>query len=68
MKKLFENWKRFLEEDQLDEKLMLKRGKMGWWKYSQLVAEAYKKAPMYDGAVEGPYKILAEWLDGHFGR
>ena len=68
MKKLFENWKRYLDEEQLEEKLMLKKGKMGWWKYSQLVAQAYKEAPMYDSAVEEGYKALAEWLDKHFGR
>ena len=63
-----ENWKRYLEEDQLDEKLMLKKGKMGWWKYSQLVAEAYEQAPDYDPAAEEGYRVLAKWLKGHFGR
>ena len=68
MKLILENWKKFLEEEQLNEKLMLKKGKMGWWKYSQLVAEAYREAPMYDSAAEKGYKLLADWLDGHFGR
>ena len=68
MKQLFENWKRYLEEEQLDEKLMLKKGKNGWWLFSKLVAEAYREAPMYDSAAEKGYKLLADWLDGHFGR
>ncbi len=68
MKKLFENWKRYLDEDQLDEKLMLKRGKMGWWKFSQFVAEAYAAAPDFEERTVKPYRALADWLDGHFGR
>jgi len=68
MKQLIENWRGYLAEEELNEKLMLKKGKNGWWKFSQLVAEAYKAAPAYDSAVEEPYAILAEWLDKHFGR
>ena len=36
----------YQQEELLREKLMLKKGKNGWWKYSQLVAEAYREAPM----------------------
>ena len=68
MKLLIENWKRYLEEEQLDEKLMLKKGKMGWWKYSQLVAEAYRTASAYDSAVEPLYVELGKWKEGTFGR
>ena len=50
MKQLMENWRGYLAEDELNEKLMLKKGKDGWWKFSQLVAEAYEAAPMYDTA------------------
>ena len=63
-----ENWRGFLSEEELNEKLMLKKGKNGWWKFSQLVAEAYNAAPMYDTATEEPYRVLADWLDKHFGR
>ena len=63
-----ENWRKYLEEEQLDEKLALKKGKMGWWKYSELVAEAYRTAPMYDSAVEPLYIKLGKWLEGTFGR
>ena len=68
MKLLMENWKRYLEEEQIEEKLALKKGKNGWWMYSQLVAQAYREAPMYDSAAEEGYRALAEWLDKHFGR
>ena len=68
MKQLMENWRGYLAEDELNEKLMLKKGKNGWWKYAQLVGEAYKNAPSYDSDVEEPYRVLADWLDKHFGR
>ena len=48
----------YLEEEQLNEKLMLKKGKDGWWKFSQLVAEAYRAAPMMDQAAVEGYKVL----------
>jgi len=63
-----EELENFLEEEQLNEKLMLKKGKNGWWKFSQLVAEAYKAAPMMDQEAVKGYKILEEWLHKHFGR
>ena len=68
MKLIFENWRRYLEEEQLEEKLALKKGKMGWWKYSELVAEAYRTAPDYDASVEPLYEKLGHWLEGMFGR
>ena len=68
MKGLIENWKHYLEEGQLEEKLSLKKGKRGWWKYSELVAEAYRTAPDYDSAVEPLYEKLGKWLEGMFGR
>jgi len=63
-----ENWRHYLEEDRLEEKLSLKKGKMGWWKYSELVAEAYKTAAAYDSTVEPLYEKLGLWLEGTFGR
>ena len=68
MKLIFENWRHYLEEEQLEEKLALKKGKMGWWKYSELVAEAYRTAPDYDASVEPLYEKLGHWLEGMFGR
>ena len=68
MKLIFENWRRYLEEEQLEEKLALKKGKMGWWKYSELVAKAYRTAPDYDASVEPLYEKLGHWLEGMFGR
>ena len=60
MKLLMENWRNYLEEEQIEEKLALKKGKNGWWMYSQLVAQAYREAPMYDSAAEEGYRALAE--------
>ena len=68
MRLIFENWRRYLEEEQLEEKLALEKGKMGWWKYSELVAEAYRTAPDYDASVEPLYEKLGKWLEGMFGR
>ena len=58
----------YLDEGQLNEKLMLKKGRNGWWKFSELVAEAYRAAPMMDPAAVEGYKVLEEWLHDHFGR
>ena len=57
-----------LEEELLKEKLMLKKGRNGWWKYSQLVAQAYRDAPESDAAAVKGYEVLAEWLHKHFNR
>jgi len=70
MNKLFENWRRYLEEEQLEEKLVLKKGKTGWWKYSQLVAEAYLAAPDMSGDQNliALYEELGRWLEKAVGR
>ena len=54
MKKLMENWKRFLGEELLNENLMLKPGTNGWDLYGKLVAKAYEDAEDYqEDAVKG---------------
>ena len=55
-------------EESLNEKLMLKKGRNGWWKYSQLVAEAYRAAPDFDPAAIAGYEALEKWLHGQFRR
>ena len=50
MKLLFENWRKYLNEDLLTEKLLLKDGPNGWQLYGQLIADAYEAAPEYDPA------------------
>ena len=68
MKQLIENWRGYLSEEELDESLMLKKGKNGWWLYSQLVAEAYKTAPDMSKELQPLYVKLGKWLEGEFGR
>jgi hypothetical protein len=68
MKQLMENWRGFLTEEELEESLVLKKGKNGWWLYSQLVAEAYKTAPDMTADLTPLYIKLGEWLEGEFGR
>ncbi len=43
MKLLFENWRGFLDESRL-----LKPGPDGWAKYSELVGNAYLRAPKFE--------------------
>lgn len=61
-------WRKYLTESVLDERLSLKKGEMGWWKYSELVARAYRDAPDYDASVEPLYEELGKWLEGMYGR
>jgi hypothetical protein len=68
MKLIMENWRKFLSEDELNEKLMLKKGKDGWWLYSKLVAEAYKTAPDMTEELAPLYKEFGKWLEGEEKR
>lgn len=55
-------------QESLNEKLMLKKGRNGWWKYSQLVAEAYRAAPDFNPEAVAGYEALEKWLHGQFRR
>jgi len=68
MKLLMENWRGFLSEEELDESLVLKKGKNGWWLYSQLVAEAYKTAPDMSAELTPLYKGFGKWLEDEIAR
>ena len=68
MKPIMESWRKFLSEDEINEKLMLKKGKDGWWLYSKLVAEAYRTAPDMGDGLNAAYEKLGKWLEGEFGR
>ena len=57
-----------MDEEQLEEKLMLRRHKQGWFLYAKLVAEAYKAAPDMSSALKGPYEELGRWLEGEWRR
>jgi hypothetical protein len=68
MKLLIENWRKYLEEEQIEESLMLRKHKQGWYLYAQLVAEAYKTAPNMGESLRGPYEELGRWLEGEWRR
>lgn len=64
MKSLFETWNKFL----LAEKLMLKPGRDGWDKYKELVAKAYKEAPMFDESAVASFEALEPFVHKMFDR
>ena len=68
MIRLFENWRKYLEEEQLEEKLMLRKHKQGWFLYAKLVADAYRSAPDMGSALKADYELLGKWLEGEFRR
>ena len=68
MKLILENWRRYLNEDLLNEKLMLRPGPQGWDLYAKLVGEAYIAAPEHDARVEAGYAALKEFLDSFIER
>jgi hypothetical protein len=54
MKKLMENWKKFLN----NEAKVLKPGEQGWGKYIELVAKAYLSAPKFEDRAVGGYLVM----------
>jgi ribosomal protein L31 len=63
-----ENWRGYLSEEDLDESLMLKKGKNGWWLYSKLVAEAYRTAPDLSKELTPRYEEFGRWLEDEVAR
>ena len=61
-----ENWNRFLNEELLNEKLLLKPGPNGWDLYGQLVAEAYRNAPDYEKEAIGAFQDLQPFIEKMF--
>ena len=61
-----ENWYRFLNEELLNEKLLLKPGPNGWDLYGQLVAEAYRNAPDYEKEAIGAFQDLQPFIEKMF--
>jgi len=68
MKLLFENWRKYLNEDLLTEKLLLKDGPNGWQLYGQLVADAYEAAPEYDPAAAPAFSKIEPFIEKMFQR
>jgi hypothetical protein len=63
MKLLFESWNNFLNE-----KLMLQPGEQGWNLYSQLVAEAYFKAPKFEERAVPHFQAMIPFVETMFKR
>ena len=69
MERIFENWKRYANKNNLlTEKLMLKPGPDGWDLYGELVARAYEKAPKFDSSAVGSFESLDPFVDKMFKR
>ena len=57
-----------LDEDQLNEKLMLKPGPNGWDLYSKLVAEAYLAAPKFESKAVSHFEAMVPFVIKMFER
>ena len=57
-----------LVEDEVDERLELKPGKLGWDKYAQLVGKAYMDAPAFDRNAVASYKAMIPFIERMFKR
>mgnify|MGYP003630087199 FL=1 len=66
MKLLLENWRQFLEEQNLTEKLMLKPGPDGWDKYAELVAKAYLAAPKFEQRAVPHFEAMTPFVNKMF--
>ena len=55
-----------IDEEQLNEKLMLKPGPNGWDLYSKLVAEAYLAAPKFESRAVGHFKAMIPFVNKMF--
>ena len=57
-----------IDEEQLNEKLMLKPGPNGWELYSKLVAEAYLAAPKYESRAVPHFEAMIPFVNKMFKR
>jgi hypothetical protein len=55
-----------LVEDEVDEKLELKPGKLGWTKYAELVGKAYMDAPMFEPEAVASYRAMIPFVERMF--
>ena len=68
MKLLIENWRKFINEESLNEKMMLKPGPNGWELYSRLVGEAYLAAPKFEQRAVPHFKALVPFVNKMFDQ
>lgn len=68
MKLLLENWRIYLSEGSLNEKMMLKPGPNGWDLYARLVGEAYLAAPKFEQRAVPHFKALVPFINKMFDQ
>jgi hypothetical protein len=68
MKLLIENWRKFLNEEPLNEKMMLKPGPNGWDLYAKLVGEAYLAAPKFEQRAVPHFEALTPFINKMFDQ
>lgn len=68
MKLLIENWRKFLNEEPLNEKMMLKPGPNGWDLYARLVGEAYLAAPKFEQRAVPHFEALTPFINKMFDQ
>jgi len=68
MKLLLENWRKYLNEEPLNEKMMLKPGPNGWDLYAKLVGEAYLAAPKFEQRAVPHFEALTPFINKMFDQ
>lgn len=68
MKLLLENWRKFINEETLNEKMMLKPGPNGWDLYAKLVGDAYLAAPKFEQRAVPHFKALVPFINKMFDQ
>lgn len=68
MKLLIENWRKFLNKEPLNEKMMLKPGPNGWDLYARLVGEAYLAAPKFEQRAVPHFEALTPFINKMFDQ
>lgn len=68
MKLLIENWRKYLNEEPLNEKMMLKPGPNGWALYARLVGEAYLAAPKFEQRAVPHFEALTPFINKMFDQ
>tara|TARA_R110000824_G_scaffold125711_7_gene284959 strand:+ start:6536 stop:7177 length:642 start_codon:yes stop_codon:yes gene_type:complete len=68
MKLIIENFRNFIEEQTINEKMMLKPGPNGWDLYAKIVGEAYLSAPKFEQRAVSHFKAMVPFIDKMFDR
>ena len=68
MKEILNTWQKFLSEEELNEKLMLKPGPNGWDLYAKLVGDAYMAAPKFEQRAVKHYQDLVPFINNMYKK